>query len=75
SARARAVGGGPTPVGGRLTLVGRAMESSGVSVRSAHVSTLGANAVDSLYVVDPDGKPLPPPAAAALAAELEAALR
>ncbi|MFK0042580.1 [protein-PII] uridylyltransferase [Streptomyces sp. NPDC090741] len=60
---------------GLLHRIGRALESSGVRVRSAHVSTLGANAVDSLYVVDPDGKPLPPAAAAALAAALEAALR
>ncbi|MYT23881.1 HD domain-containing protein, partial [Streptomyces sp. SID7760] len=60
---------------GLLHRIGRALESSRVRVRSAHVSTLGANAVDSLYVVDPDGKPLSPPAAAALAAALEAALR
>ncbi|MFE2550529.1 [protein-PII] uridylyltransferase [Streptomyces sp. NPDC059355] len=59
---------------GLLHRIGRALESSGVRVRSAHVSTLGANAVDSLYVVDPDGKPLPLPAATALAAALEAAL-
>ncbi|MEV0987289.1 [protein-PII] uridylyltransferase [Streptomyces sp. NPDC049949] len=59
---------------GLLHRIGRALESSGVRVRSAHVSTLGANAVDSLYVVDPDGKPIPPPAATALAAALEAAL-
>ncbi|MFF4104880.1 [protein-PII] uridylyltransferase [Streptomyces sp. NPDC001903] len=59
---------------GLLHRIGRALESSGVRVRSAHVSTLGANAVDSLYVVDPDGKPLPLPAAAALARALEAAL-
>ncbi|WP_327135723.1 [protein-PII] uridylyltransferase [Streptomyces sp. NBC_01343] len=59
---------------GLLHRIGRALESSGVRVRSAHVSTLGANAVDSLYVVDPDGKPLPPPAATALAAALETAL-
>ncbi|WP_405762571.1 [protein-PII] uridylyltransferase [Streptomyces sp. NBC_00045] len=60
---------------GLLHRIGRALESSGVRVRSAHVSTLGANAVDSLYVVDPDGKPLPAPAASALASHLEAALR
>lgn len=59
---------------GLLHRIGRALESSGVRVRSAHVSTLGANAVDSLYVVDPDGKPLPPAAASALATALEAAL-
>ncbi|MCX4528359.1 [protein-PII] uridylyltransferase [Streptomyces sp. NBC_01551] len=60
---------------GLLHRVGRALESCGVRVRSAHVSTLGANAVDSLYVVDPDGKPLPPAAASTLAATVEAALR
>ncbi|MFK0220749.1 [protein-PII] uridylyltransferase [Streptomyces vinaceus] len=60
---------------GLLHRIGRALESRGVRVRSAHVSTLGANAVDSLYVVDTDGKPLPPAAATALAAALEAALR
>lgn len=59
---------------GLLHRIGRALESSGVRVRSAHVSTLGANAVDSLYVVDADGKPLPPAAASALAAALEASL-
>ncbi|WP_329442121.1 [protein-PII] uridylyltransferase [Streptomyces sp. NBC_01426] len=60
---------------GLLHRIGRALEFAGVRVRSAHVSTLGANAVDSLYVVDADGKPLPPAPAAALAAEVEAALR
>ncbi|MFG2713822.1 [protein-PII] uridylyltransferase [Streptomyces goshikiensis] len=60
---------------GLLHRIGRALETAGVRVRSAHVSTLGANAVDSLYVVDPDGKPLPPAAAATLAATLESALR
>ncbi|MFE3937532.1 ACT domain-containing protein, partial [Streptomyces goshikiensis] len=60
---------------GLLHRIGRALESARVRVRSAHVSTLGANAVDSLYVVDPDGKPLTAPAATALAATLEAALR
>ncbi|PWS48259.1 hypothetical protein DLE01_27975 [Streptomyces sp. FT05W] len=33
-------------------------------VRSAHVSTLGANAVDAFYVTDPDGEPLAPEQAA-----------
>ncbi|RPF45242.1 UTP--GlnB (protein PII) uridylyltransferase GlnD [Streptomyces sp. Ag109_G2-6] len=59
---------------GLLHRIGRALESSGVRVRSAHVSTLGANAVDTVYVVDPDGKPLPPPAASAVATLIEAAL-
>ncbi|MFF5705808.1 [protein-PII] uridylyltransferase [Streptomyces sp. NPDC012794] len=59
---------------GLLHRIGRALESAGVRVRSAHVSTLGANAVDTVYVVDGDGKPLLPPEAAALAARVEAAL-
>ncbi|MFD7100636.1 ACT domain-containing protein, partial [Streptomyces xanthophaeus] len=59
---------------GLLHRIGRALEAGGVRVRSAHVSTLGANAVDSLYVVDADGKPLTGPGAAALAAAVEAAL-
>ncbi|WP_330298795.1 [protein-PII] uridylyltransferase [Streptomyces sp. NBC_00503] len=59
---------------GLLHRIGRALESSGVRVRSAHVSTLGANAVDTVYVVDADGKPLAAPAAAALAVSVESAL-
>lgn len=59
---------------GLLHRIGRALESSGVRVRSAHVSTLGANAVDTVYVVDADGKPLASPAAAALAGAVQAAL-
>ncbi|MGW2676161.1 [protein-PII] uridylyltransferase [Streptomyces sp. NPDC001436] len=59
---------------GLLHRIGRALESAGVRVRSAHVSTLGANAVDTVYVVDPDGKPLQPAAAAALATSVESAL-
>ncbi|MGW5846433.1 [protein-PII] uridylyltransferase [Streptomyces sp. NPDC055254] len=60
---------------GLLHRIGRALEAGGVRVRSAHVSTLGANAVDTVYVVDADGKPLPAPAAAALAGAVEAGLR
>ncbi|MFD5143447.1 [protein-PII] uridylyltransferase [Streptomyces sp. NPDC058401] len=59
---------------GLLHRIGRALESSGVRVRSAHVSTLGANAVDTVYVVDADGKPLTAPAATALAGSVQAAL-
>ncbi|MFD8142716.1 [protein-PII] uridylyltransferase [Streptomyces sp. NPDC059708] len=59
---------------GLLHRIGRALERSGVRVRSAHVSTLGANAVDTVYVVDPDGKPLPPAAAAGVAAQIQSAL-
>ncbi|MFD0374140.1 [protein-PII] uridylyltransferase, partial [Streptomyces sp. NPDC127112] len=59
---------------GLLHRIGRALESAGVRVRSAHVSTLGANAVDTVYVVDPDGKPLPPAAASAVASQIQSAL-
>ncbi|MEU9232675.1 [protein-PII] uridylyltransferase [Streptomyces subrutilus] len=52
---------------GLLHRIGRALESAGVRVRSAHVSTLGANAVDTLYVTTAEGKPLDPADAAALA--------
>ncbi|MQY12233.1 Bifunctional uridylyltransferase/uridylyl-removing enzyme [Streptomyces sp. RB5] len=43
---------------GLLHRIGRALETAGVHVRSAHVSTLGANAVDAFYVTGPDGAPL-----------------
>ncbi|WP_030767547.1 [protein-PII] uridylyltransferase [Streptomyces sp. NRRL F-2664] len=59
---------------GLLHRIGRALEAGGVKVRSAHVSTLGANAVDTLYVTTPEGKPLEPADAAALAASVAAAL-
>ncbi|MFE4637791.1 [protein-PII] uridylyltransferase [Streptomyces sp. NPDC056773] len=60
---------------GLLHRIGRALESSGVRVRSAHVSTLGANAVDTLYVTSAEGKPLDPAAAATLAGMVESALK
>lgn len=59
---------------GLLHRIGRALESAGVRVRSAHVSTLGANAVDTVYVVDADGKPLTASAATTLAGSVQAAL-
>ncbi|WP_410536208.1 [protein-PII] uridylyltransferase [Streptomyces sp. KL2] len=59
---------------GLLYRIGRALEDAGVTVRSARVGTLGANAVDAFYVTGPDGAPLPPREAACLAAELERAL-
>ncbi|WP_053701990.1 [protein-PII] uridylyltransferase [Streptomyces sp. WM6368] len=59
---------------GLLHRIGRALEAAGVRVRSAHVSTLGANAVDTLYVTTPEGKPLDPAAASALAASVTTAL-
>ncbi|WP_308307287.1 [protein-PII] uridylyltransferase [Streptomyces sp. ISL-10] len=60
---------------GLLHRIGRALETAAVRVRSAHVSTLGANAVDAFYVTDPKGLPLPPSEAAQVAQALESALR
>ncbi|MGW1096033.1 [protein-PII] uridylyltransferase [Streptomyces sp. NPDC002455] len=56
---------------GLLHRIGRALETSAVRVRSAHVSTLGANAVDAFYVTDPDGAPLAPERAAEVAVQVE----
>ncbi|MEU7017819.1 [protein-PII] uridylyltransferase [Streptomyces sp. 2RAF24] len=60
---------------GLLHRIGRALEGAEVRVRSAHVSTLGANAVDTLYVTRPDGTLLSSEEAAGLAKTLEEALR
>ncbi|GEC10573.1 bifunctional uridylyltransferase/uridylyl-removing enzyme [Streptomyces spinoverrucosus] len=60
---------------GLLFRIGRALEDAGVRVRSAHVSTLGANAVDAFYVTGPEGAPLPGTEAAAVARKLEETLR
>ncbi|MGW1192329.1 [protein-PII] uridylyltransferase [Streptomyces sp. NPDC002559] len=60
---------------GLLHRIGRALERGGVRVRSAHVSTLGANAVDTVYVTRRDGTLLPDAEAAALARDVEDALR
>ncbi|MFF6884474.1 [protein-PII] uridylyltransferase [Streptomyces sp. NPDC012421] len=59
---------------GLLHRIGRALEGAAVRVRSAHVSTLGANAVDTLYVTRPDGSLLPDEEAIDLARALEEAL-
>ncbi|MFC8125193.1 [protein-PII] uridylyltransferase [Streptomyces sp. NPDC057302] len=59
---------------GLLHRIGRALESAGVAVRSAHVSTLGANAVDAFYVTGA-GAPLPGERAAGVARAVEEALR
>ncbi|QDY79238.1 [protein-PII] uridylyltransferase [Streptomyces qinzhouensis] len=60
---------------GLLHRVGLALEDAGVRVHSAHVSTLGANAVDAFYVTADGGGPLPDEAAAEVARALETALR
>ncbi|MFE7457102.1 [protein-PII] uridylyltransferase [Streptomyces sp. NPDC057554] len=59
---------------GLLHRIGNALEGSAVRVRSAHVSTLGANAVDAFYVTGTDGEPLPEIRAAEVAREVEKAL-
>ncbi|MET8942985.1 [protein-PII] uridylyltransferase [Streptomyces sp. NPDC004542] len=60
---------------GLLFRIGRALEEAGVRVRSAHVSTLGSNAVDAFYVTAPKGAPLPGEEAASVARMLEDTLR
>jgi len=60
---------------GLLHRIGRALETARVRVRSMHVSTLGANAVDAFYVTGTKGEPLPGEEAASVARALEEALR
>ncbi|MFJ7179899.1 [protein-PII] uridylyltransferase [Streptomyces massasporeus] len=60
---------------GLLFRIGRALEDASVRVRSAHVSTLGANAVDAFYVTGPEGAPLPGDEAASVARKLQETLR
>lgn len=60
---------------GLLFRLGRALETAGVRVRSAHASTLGSNAVDAFYVTGPEGTPLPGEEAGDVARSLEEALR
>jgi [protein-PII] uridylyltransferase len=60
---------------GLLFRIGRALEDAGVRVRSAHVSTLGSNAVDAFYVTTEAGLPLPGEEAASAARKLEEMLR
>ncbi len=60
---------------GLLHRIGRALEDADVRVRSAHVSTLGANAVDAFYVTGHEGVPLPGEEAAVVARKVEEALR
>jgi [protein-PII] uridylyltransferase len=59
---------------GLLHRLATAIGESGVDIRSARVSTLGAEAVDVFYLVGHDGCPLPPAAARTLAAAVRAAL-
>lgn len=60
---------------GLLHRIGQALEDAGLRVRSMHVSTLGANAVDAFYVTGADGAPLPADEAASVTRKLEETLR
>ncbi|WSQ12069.1 [protein-PII] uridylyltransferase [Streptomyces sp. NBC_01231] len=60
---------------GLLHRIGRALDEAKLRVRSMHVSTLGANAVDAFYVTGPEGAPLPSEEAAVVARRLEETLR
>ncbi|MGW1783570.1 [protein-PII] uridylyltransferase [Streptomyces sp. NPDC002143] len=60
---------------GLLFRIGSALEDEGLRVRSMHVSTLGANAVDAFYVTGADGAPLPGDEAASVTRKLEETLR
>ncbi|MEW1751421.1 [protein-PII] uridylyltransferase [Streptomyces angustmyceticus] len=60
---------------GLLHRIGRALDTAGVAVRSAHISTLGANAVDAFYVTGADGEPLADDAAHEVAKAVERALQ
>ncbi|WP_037572458.1 [protein-PII] uridylyltransferase [Phaeacidiphilus oryzae] len=59
---------------GLLHRIGLALEDAGVRVRTARISTLGADAVDAFYLTDADGRPLAPETESRLAKELERAL-
>ncbi|MFJ1812176.1 MULTISPECIES: [protein-PII] uridylyltransferase [unclassified Streptomyces] len=60
---------------GLLFRIGQALEDEGLRVRSMHVSTLGANAVDAFYVTGAEGAPLPGDEAASVTRKLEETLR
>ncbi|MPZ94521.1 MAG: [protein-PII] uridylyltransferase [Propionibacteriales bacterium] len=59
---------------GLVSAVCAALVATGVDVRSAHVETLGPQAVDVFYVCDEDGRPLTADRAAAVADLVRAAL-
>lgn len=59
---------------GLLHRIAQALDAARVVVRSAHVSTFGANAVDAFYLTDGNGVPLPSAEASDLARRLESVL-
>ncbi|MGF1428552.1 ACT domain-containing protein, partial [Kitasatospora sp. LaBMicrA B282] len=60
---------------GLLHRIGRALDAAGVRVRTAHVSTLGAEAVDAFYLTDAAGARLAGAVAAEVAERVREALR
>ncbi len=48
---------------GLLYALGRAVAGERLSIRSAHVSTLAGQAIDTFYLTEVDGSPPPPPRA------------
>jgi [protein-PII] uridylyltransferase len=59
---------------GLLYALGRSLTQAGLSIRSAHISTLAGQAIDTFYVTEPDGgRPTSERAQQALAAVAEAA--
>ncbi|MDH6122133.1 [protein-PII] uridylyltransferase [Kitasatospora sp. GAS204B] len=59
---------------GLLHRIGRALDAARVRVRTAHVSTLGADAVDAFYLTDTAGEPLAEAVARKVAEEVRQAL-
>ncbi|WP_369052848.1 [protein-PII] uridylyltransferase [Kineococcus terrestris] len=55
---------------GLLHALGRALAAEGIDIRSAHVATYAAQAVDVLYLADPSGQRLSPPRVARAVAAL-----
>ncbi len=59
---------------GLLWAICQAIADAGVGIRSAHLSTFGAEARDTFYVLGADGGPLPKPQASALCDSIAEAL-
>jgi [protein-PII] uridylyltransferase len=55
---------------GLLHALGRALATEGIDIRSAHVATYAAQAVDVLYLAEPTGERLSPPRVAMAVAAL-----
>jgi [protein-PII] uridylyltransferase len=55
---------------GLLFALGAAVAAQGADIRSAHIATLAGQAVDVLYLEEPDGGPLSPPRVAGLISAL-----